>query len=371
MKKARLLTLLLSLCSLTYAQTDSTYNLKLLVGTYTSGKSEGIYVYNFSSKAGKSSKISSTNSANPSYLAISANNKFVYAVNELGGEKGNGTVTAFTLNAGKLTELNKQTTGGDHPCYVAIDNTSKWVVAGNYNGGNFAIFPLLADGKVGAFSSLTDHSGSSINKERQEKAHVHCTIFSPDNRYLLVADLGTDEVTIYPFNQLTGVVSKPYVTKVEPGSGPRHLVFHPNGKYVYLTEEMFGNVAAYKFKKGKLKKLQTISMVQPKFIGQLGAADIHISSDGRFLYSSNRGESDRITIFSINRKGSLKVQGYQSVLGFTPRNFTIDPTGNYLLVANQNSDAVVVFKRDKVTGLLTDTNERIRIPNPVCLKWLN
>lgn len=365
--------LLIFLCSTSMALSaqvaDSLNSFKLLVGTYTNAKSEGVYVYNFNSKTGHSDKVSSVFTPDPSYLAVSNAHKFVYAVNERGGERGAGMVTSFTYKNGQLTKLNEQTTKGDDPCYLSFDGSGKWLVAGNYTGGNFALFPVMEDGSVGVATSVTNHSGKSVNVERQEKAHVHCTIFSPDNKYLLVADLGTDEVFVYSFNEKTGALGKPVITKVSPGAGPRHLVFHPNGKYLYLVEELIGSVQAYKYKNGKLKPQQTISIVQHKSSGKIGAADIHISADGRFLYTSNRGDANELSVFSVNNDGNLKIVGHQSVLGLTPRNFTIDPTGNFLLVANQNSDEVIVFKRNKKTGELTDSKERIKIPNPVCLKW--
>jgi len=346
-------------------------NQQLIIGTYTSGKSEGIYVYDFNMQTGKFSPLSKVFTPEPSYLVVTPDHKFVYSVNELGADKGSGTITGFSYSNGTLTKLNTQPTGGDHPCYTSIDKTGKWLVAGNYSGGNFSVYPLNADGSIGTVLYTIQHKGSSIDKSRQEKPHVHCTVFSPDNKYLLVADLGTDQIVSYKFNEKDGSLGKINYTNITPGAGPRHIAFSPNGKYAYLVEEMFGNVDVFKYKKGKFTHQQKISMVPTTDIGKIGAADIHISADGRFLYTSNRGESDKITIFSIESNGKLKVAGYQSVMGIGPRNFVIDPSGNFLLVANQKTDEVVIFKRDKYTGLLTDTNERIKIPSPVCLKWIN
>ncbi len=357
--------------TLLFSQSDTSGTQKLIIGTYTSGKSEGVYVYNFDLNTGKAGFVSSVFSADPSYVAVSADSKFVYAVNEEGAAKGSGKVTAFSYSNGRLTTINTVASGGDDPCYITTDHTGKWLVTGNYSGGNFSVFPLNADGSVGNAATTINHAGSSLNKERQTKPHVHCTMFSPDNKYLLVADLGTDKIVSYSFNSKNGSVKNKREVSVQAGAGPRHLAFSPDGKHVYLTEEMFGNVDVYQYKKGKLKWQQTISMVPPKFMGRIGAADIHISGDGKFLYTSNRGESDMLTIFSIAGDGKLKVSGYQEAMGINPRNFVIDPSGKFLLVANQSSDEVVIFRRDKNTGLLTDTNERIKLPNPVCLKWIN
>jgi len=343
----------------------------LLVGTYTRGKSEGIYVYKFNSNTGQSALVSSAPASNPSYLAVSPNRRYVYAVNE---DKDSGAVTAFSFASGKLKKLDTKPSGGDHPCYVAVDKTGKWVFAGNYSGSNFSVFPVAADGSLKVSSTTITHSGSSINKERQEKAHVHCTVLSPDNRYLFVSDLGMDKIMAYSFNAASGkLVSAPKpFTEVSPGAGPRHITFAPSGKYAYLMEELSGTVVVFAYHNGMLRQLQSISSVPADFTGFAGSADIHVSPDGRFLYASNRGESNTIAVFSINPgSGMLTGKGFYPVLGNAPRNFNFDPSGNFLLVANQDSDEIVIFKRNKQTGLLTDSGERIKAGNPVCIKWIN
>lgn len=343
----------------------------LLVGTYTRGKSEGVYVYTFNSSTGKAALVSSAPASNPSYLAVSPNRRYVYAVNE---DKDSGAVTAFSFASGRLHKLDARPSGGDHPCYVSVDKTGKWVFAGNYTGSNFSVFPVAADGSLKASSTTITHTGSSVNKDRQEKAHVHCTVLSPDNHYLLVSDLGMDKVMTYTFNAATGKAApapKPF-TAVTPGSGPRHITFAPSGKYAYLVEELSGTVIVFSYKNGGLKQLQSISSVPPDFKGFAGSADIHVSPDGRFLYASNRGESNTIAVFAINAaNGRLTALHFYSALGKAPRNFNFDPTGRFLLVANQDSDEIVVFKRNTQTGLLTDTGERIKTGNPVCIKWIN
>ena len=199
------------------------------------------------------------------------------------------------------------------------------------------------------------------------------TIIERDNRFLMVADLGADKVFQYAVDvsnpKALNPASPPF-TSVKPGAGPRHLTFHPNGKFAYLILEMEAAVAAFDYKDGQLKEKQVISMVKPGFKGKLGAADIHVSPDGKFLYASNRGEANELAIYSIAKDGKLTVVGYQSVLGETPRNFAIDPTGNFLLVGNQNRNNVVIFKRDIKTGLLTDTHKKIEVDKPVCLKFV-
>jgi len=349
----------------------------LFIGTYTSGKSEGIYVYRFNSATGEANQVSiASGVSNPSYLAISPSRKFLYAVNENGGEQpGEVSAFAFDKKTGKLSFLNKQHSGGDSPCYVSVDKSGKWVVVGNYTGGNLSALTVNAHGLLEPSAQLIQHTGNSANKSRQEKAHVHATIFSPDYRYLIVPDLGMDKLMCYRFNpgqKKPLMVTSNTIVSVPPGDGPRHVDFHPNGKYMYLIEEMSGTVAAYKYNNGRLSLIQRISSHPKDFSGEKGSADIHVSPDGKFLYASNRGDANNIAIFSIDvATGKLSSIGYQSVLGKTPRNFIITPNGKYLLVANQESDNIVIFKRDMQKGLLTETGNQINIPNPVCLKMIS
>ena len=351
----------------------------LLIGTYTSGKSEGIYVYDFNTANAENNLISVTKTSNPSYLAISPNKKTVYSVNENADTTGSyigGSVTAFSFNAkdGKLTSMSTQQSGGTNPCYISVDQTGKWVFVGNYSSGTLSVYPVTANGNIAAASQVIAQSGTGPNTVRQEGPHVHAAVVSPDNNYLFVPNLGNDKVMIYSIDKSTGKLT-PAPQKFAatlPGSGPRHFDFAPNKKYAYLMEELSGNVIGYSYNNGKLKQIQSISSLQKNFTGTVGCADIHVSKDGKFLYCSNRGDADLITIFSINQKnGQLTVAGYQSTLGKTPRNFNFDPSGNFLLVANQNSDNIVIFKIDRNTGLLTDTGKRISVPNPVCIKWID
>ena len=349
----------------------------LLIGTYTSSGSEGIYVYRFSSLTGDAVPVSSINTSNPSFLAVSPNEKFIYAVNENADSTRfttGGSVAAFSFNKkdGTLSLINKQFSGGKHPCYVSIDKTGKWVFAGNYSSGSLAVLPVRKDGGLDSNIQVIEHEGYSVDADRQQGPHVHATVLSPDNKYLFVPDLGIDKVMIYSFNNKTGQLSpapSPYEIS-EAGAGPRHFEFHPNGKFAYLMEEMSGSVSVYAYRDGQLTLLQNISAIPPTYTGDIGSADIHVSPDGNYLYASNRGASNTIAIFAVNKNGTLKSIGHQSTLGKTPRNFNFDPPGNFLLVANQNSDEVVIFKRDKKTGLLEDTGKRIAVSKPVCLKWV-
>jgi len=355
------------------AQKNENY---LLIGTYTGGKSKGVYVYRFNSATGDFDSVSVGETSNPSYLAISRDEKFVYAVNE-GADKGNGgKVTAFGFNKtdGKLSFIDQQPSAGDDPCYVSVDKTNKWIAVANYTSGTLSVLPINKNGSIDSATTAIQQTGYSVNTERQTSPHMHCAMFSKDNKYLFASDLGTDKVMVYSFDEKTGKLTEaaaPFVM-TKAGSGPRHLTFHPNNKYAYLIEELTGTISAYSYKNGAFTLFQNASALPPDYMGSIGSADIHVSADGKFLYASNRGESNTIAIYKINQKdGSIALVGHQSTLGKTPRNFNFDPSGNFLLVANQESDDIVIFKVDKKTGLLSDSGKRINAGNPVCIKWIS
>lgn len=348
-------------------------SLKLLVGTYTSNsKSKGIYVFDFNSKTGKASLISTVAAADPSFLALSPDNRFLYAVNELGEDKGGGTISAFSFNSskGQLKLINQQPTHGNHPCYVSIDKKGKTVFAGNYSSGNFSVFRVNANGGLAPASLTVKHTGSGPVKDRQEAPHVHSTVLSPDNRWLLVADLGTDKISAYPFDAATGTLTeKALETAVPAGAGPRHMTFNKTGSRLYAVGELNGAVLVYEHRQGTLLHLQTIHSLPADKQSPANSADIHISPDGNFLYTTHR-INNTIAAFAVDVKsGRLTHIETVPTNGHIPRNFTIDPSGNFLLVAHQDSDNIVLFKRDKKTGKLTDTGGRIEAGKPVCLIW--
>jgi 6-phosphogluconolactonase len=347
----------------------------LFIGTYTGSGSKGIYVYRFDAATGTAQWVNNTDSAaNPSFLALAPDGKHLYAVNETGGDQpGHASAYAFDRATGALTFLNTQPTGGDHPCYVSVEKSGRWAMVGNYSGGNLTAFPIRSDGTLKPYAQLVQHTGTGAIKERQERAHVHAAVFSPDQRYLFSPDLGTDKLMIYRFNAASKEPLQPAkvpFAKSTPGSGPRHFRFSPNKKFAYLIEELSGTVAAYAYKNGTLTFLQRISTHPADYTGAKGSADIHLSPDGKFLYASNRGDANSIAVFSVVASGRLQLKGIQSTMGVHPRNFMIDPTGQYLLVANALSDGVVIFRRSPKTGLLRDTGQRIGVPKPVCLQML-
>jgi 6-phosphogluconolactonase len=284
-------------------------------------------------------------------------------------------VSAFSFDkqTGSLSFIDQQFSKGDDPCYVSVDKTGRWIAIANYTSGTLSILPINKDGGLDSAVTKIQHKGKGVDKERQEGPHVHCTIFSKDNKYLFATDLGLDKITIYSFDEKKGTLAEaqPAFVSTDPGKGPRHLTFHPNNKYAYLIQEMGGIVSAYQYSNGKFKLIQNISSLPTNYKGPIGSADIHVSVDGNFLYASNRDESNTIAIFKIDQQtGKLTVIGHQSTIGKTPRNFNFDPSGNFLLVGCQSSDEIVIFKVNKATGMLTDTGKRINVGKPVCVKWI-
>lgn len=364
---------------------DGVYD--LIVGTYTGGKSEGIYVYRFDTKTGDVTPLSSTKTVNPSYLVVSRDHRFVYAVNELPGDNGpasqRGGISAFGFDAksGQLTFLNKVSSEGNDPCYLSLSPDGRYLTTANYSvaadpGGSFSVFPVLPDGQVGAAVLTVHHDGGGPVKGRQDNAHVHSTVFSPDGHYLFAQDLGTDKLYSYRYTPdgsrgLLGPTETRY-TGMKAGSGPRHLVFGPDGRYAYLTSELTATVTTFRYEDGKLTPVQAVPLTQPGFKGKVGAAAIHLSPDGRFLYATNRGDANEIVIYSVDStSGQLKLVGHQPSLGESPREFAIDPTGQWLIVGNQNSGTAYVFRRDQQTGLLAPNPKRIDIDSPVDFKLVS
>ena len=366
-----MLTLLLYCCAISNAQGQDAY---LFIGTYTKSKpAKGIYVYRFNCATGALTKVSTAhNIINPSYITLAPNGKYLYACTET-KMPGAGSVSAFTFDSGtgQLAFINKQPSGGENPVYVTVNNTGKWLVNANYTGGSITAFPINPDGSLNPACQVIPFDDSSSNKERQDKSHIHTTVFSLEQDYLLAADLGADKIRIFTFNPLDQQPLQPAAVpfaRTKPGSGPRHLAFHPNGKFVYSIEELSGTVAVYAYHDGQLRPVQRIASYARQQ-EEYASADIHISPDGLFLYTSNRDGENSIAIFAINETTGLPtLAGHQYTGGRQPRNFVIDPTGRYLLVANLASNKVVVFKRDTSTGLLTDTGIKIKVPHPSCLQ---
>lgn len=373
-KKIAVLKVPLIFSSLFLFMSCSAQEYYLFIGTYSNTGSKGIYVYSFNAKNGKVKWISNTDSCtNPSFVILSQNQKYLYAVNETGGAKP-GRVSAYSFDKknGRLHFLNSTLSGGDAPCHLATSNDNKWLTVGNYSSGTTTVFPLNDDGSLKPYSQIIY---DSIYREPGDNVtpHVHETVFSPDEKFLFTPDLGLDKVMIYEFNHDSQqpLVLSSYVESPK-GSGPRHLTFHPNKKFVYLMHEMGGIVTVYHYEDGKLEQVQQLPTFAEGFKGKKDGAEVCVSPDGKFLYVSNRGDLNSITIFSINPlDGKLTLKGYQPTLGKGPRSFIIDPTGNFLLVAHQYTNDVIIFKRDKNSGLLTKTKSEIHLPIPVCLQLIS
>ncbi|HXL01349.1 MAG TPA: lactonase family protein, partial [Dysgonamonadaceae bacterium] len=333
---------------------------------------KGIYVYRFNTETGESEEVSVTEVANPSYLTLSPNEKFVYSVGE--NDEGDGAAYAFSFDkkTGRLVPINSQSTQSAGPCYITIDKKGKNVHTANYGGGSISSFQVKSDGGLSELVSLIRFKGSGPDTVRQKSPHVHCVRYSPDGKYLFATDLGTDK--IYRMEAMEAVFEgQPAISEstliafvTPPGTGPRHFDFHPGEEYVYLLGELSGEVIVYDYNDGYLKIKQTIAS---DTVGARGSADIHVSPDGRFLYTSNRLKADGIAIFSINPDdGKLKKVGYQ-LTARHPRNFAITPNGKFLLVASRDDNKIQVFAINSETGLLTDTSQDILLNKPVCLKF--
>lgn len=351
--------------------------LTLYVGTYTSGKSEGIYVYRMDRATGALTRFSSTMSVNPSFLTIDKSKRYLYAVNEIGEYAGKpgGAVSAFKIDpaTGNLRLLNEQATQGADPCYLSIDARKKTLLVANYSGGSVTVLPVRTDGTIGLAIEVKQHEGSGP-KEQQKGPHAHCVIVDRVERHALAADLGIDKVMIYRFDRATGKLSpaKQPFAALTAGAGPRHLALHPSGKYLFVIAELDSTMASFKYNElnGTLTPIETVSTLPGDFTGTSYCADVHVSPSGRFLYGSNRGHNS-IVVFEIDsRTGKLKLVEHVSTEGDWPRNFTIDPSGKFLLVANQRSDNVVTFNINQSTGRLTPTGNNEQLPSPVCLKFL-
>ena len=350
------------------------------LGTYTGPKSKGIYVSRLDrSKGALSAPELAADTKSPSFLAIHPNGKLLYAVGEVadfGGKKA-GSISAFSIDrkSGKLTALNQQTSGGDGPCHLVVDREGKYVLAANYGGGSVTAVALKDDGSLGDVTAFIQHSGSSVNQQRQKEPHGHSINVDAGNRFAVAADLGLDKLLVYKLDNKTGRLeaNDPPFTSVKAGSGPRHFAFHPKGGSAYVINELDCTVTAFEWdgKKGVLKETQTISTLPPGEDVKRGfsTAEVQVHPSGKFVYGSNRGH-DTIVAYATENGGKLRYIENEPTGGKTPRNFGIDPSGKYLLAANQSSDSVVVFSIDEKTGALTPTGNRIEAPTPVCVKFL-
>jgi 6-phosphogluconolactonase len=352
-------------------------------GTYTGAKStsKGIYVSRLDAASGTLSRPElAAEIANPSFLAVHPARDFLYAVNEISDFEGKagGSVSAFAINrqTGMLTALNRQSSVGAGPAHLSVDKAGRNVLIANYGGGSVAALPIAPDGTLNPASAFIQHTGASVNPERQKGPHAHSINLDPANRFAYVADLGLDKVLIYRFDSKNGslVANDPPFATLEAGAGPRHLAFHPQGRFIYVINELHCTITAFRADpaRGGLTTLETVSTLPQGESVQSGysTAEVQVHPSGRFLYGSNRGH-DSIAVFAIDQNsGRLTYVETQPTQGSTPRNFGIDPSGTYLLAANQRSDSVIVFRIDPQSGRLTATDTRIEVGAPVCVKFV-
>ena len=346
-------------------------------GSYSTPDKESVHLFQLNLQDGSLKKLNAVDGlSNPSFLKIHPNGKYLYTVNEVStfdGKKSGG-VTAFALdvNGGKLNKINQQPSGDTGPCHLTVDATGKYVLVAHYGGGSTSVLPIKIDGSVGAVVSQIKHTGSSVHS-RQKAPHAHAVHVGPNNKFAFAPDLGIDKVLVFSFDEKTGAIAETKFdgAKLEPGSGPRHFGFHPDGKFAYVINEIKQTVTALRYKatRGRLRTLHTLSTV-PHPVDGNSTAEVLVHPTGQFLYGSNRGHNS-IAMFRINEKnGKLTALGHEPTRGSTPRNFGIDPTGQFLLAANQQSDNVVVFRINQDTGKLKFTGNEIKLSKPVCVRMI-
>jgi 6-phosphogluconolactonase len=355
------------------------------VGTYTGGKSKGIYLFRLQAQNPEVSQDVvlvplglAAEMPSPAFLEIDARRRLVFAVNETSEFNGQrtGGVSAFSVDpaTGKLKLLNQQSSMGAGPCHLVLDRTGRHIFVANYGSGSVAVLPVASDGRLGKASDVVQHEGKSVNPQRQEGPHAHCVTLDPANRFLFVCDLGLDKVMIYQFDAQNGKLTpnEPAFAAVAPGAGPRHMVFRPDGRFAYVINELNSTVTTYAYdaNAGTLSELQTVSSLPEKFDGPNTCAEIGIHPSGKYVYASNRGH-DSVVLFAVDReKGTLTYVEAQSTGGKTPRHFGIHPSGAHLAIANQNSDTLLLCRIEEATGRLKPSGAFAEVPTPSCIQFL-
>lgn len=365
-------------CATQSDMSDSSPAHSFYLGTYSTklghvdGRAKGISYWSLDSETGAIAKKGGPwPIVNASHLCTSPDGKYLYAISETSEYQGkeDGYVTSFAIDSktGALRELGTISSEGVGPAYVSLDQSGRYLLLANYVAGNIAVYPRLKGGLLGEPSANIQHTGTSLDPERQEAPHPHSIAASPNNDFVLAADLGLDKIKVYGFDDQSGELEPlPTLDATTPGgSGPRHLVFHPTGDYVYLTLEMTSQVAAYHFEDGKLTLVNIYSTLPPGVRTSSSNAEVRITQNGRFLYVSNRGH-DSIAAFQINQAtGELTFLHTISTEGRTPRNFGIAPNDRLIVVGNQDSHTMLSFRINEETGKLTRTGKKAATPSPV------
>jgi 6-phosphogluconolactonase len=360
--------------SLIAMQTLAAQPADVYFGTYNKeGFPKGIYHAVFDLKTGSlSSPQIAGEASNPTFLEIHPNSKFLYSVTE----RDPGAVSAFAIDpeTKKLRFVNSSKSCGKGPCHLSLSNDGRLLLVANYGSGGVASIPINNDGSLSEPASFIQHTGSSINPQRQKEPHAHSINFSPDNRFAYVADLGIDRIMVYKIDSDSGKLlpNDPPEIKIKPGAGPRHFTFSPNGKFAYLINELDETIIAFAYdpENGNLSEFQTISTLPEDFKGASYCAEVRVHPNGKFLYGSNRGHDSIVTYKIDADKGTLTLLGFQNSGIKNPRNFNIDPTGRFCIVANQDADTVQVFRINQETGLLEPTDQVIKIGKPVCVRFV-
>ncbi|MCQ2236340.1 MAG: lactonase family protein [Bacteroidales bacterium] len=347
-------------------------SLWMLIGSYSSTSDEGIKLYKFDQETAEFEMVSGLSGiSNPSFLCVSANKQFIYAVGEDEGLTSTANSIALDLQRGEMRLIDTQLTNGGAPCNITISPDGHLLLTANYFGGNISMFKVSDDGHLSTAQTI-QFSGSSVDPERQTKPYLHSVVFTPDfGKYLLANDLGTDVIHQYTRdvdeegNMIIDLNNRKDIY-VKAGAGPRHLCFSPSQEYFYLVSELSGEVFTFSYNDGEIRQLQCIKADE---YDAGGSADIHISPDGRYVYASHRLKGDGVSIMKVREDCTLEKIGYQAT-GIHPRNFAITPNGKYLLVACRDTDEVEIYMRDLETGMLTDTGKRLKMPKPVCVKFI-
>lgn len=361
---------------------------QLLIGSYTQGSSQGIYRLSFDSQTGllDAKPLQVIKSANPSWLTLSADQRRLFAVNENGPGQRDvvGRVSSFAVDpkSRQLSPINQVQSLGNEPTHSSLSADGRYLFVSNYSvaedpGGSLAVLPVDASGRLSPPVQLSSHPASRVNPERQQSAHVHSTVSSPDGQYVFSNDLGADRVFVYRYEPKAHpehplIAATPASVQLPPGSGPRHLLFGADGKHAYLSLEMSAQVAVFDYQAGQLIQRQQVDLAAGQPAANKAAAALHASRDGKFLYVSNRGAANELLVFAIDPlSGELKELQRRSVEGDHPREFSLDPSEKFVLVANQKSNQIVVIERDRQTGLLGKTVQKLPFDAPSDIKFFS
>jgi 6-phosphogluconolactonase (cycloisomerase 2 family) len=368
-------------------QVASADDYQLLVGSYTAGQSQGIYRLNFDAATGQidAKPLQVVESENPSWLTVSKDQRHLYVVNENGPGQADpvGRVSSYAIDSKThaLSLINQVQSLGNEPTHSSLSVEGSHLFVSNYSvaadpGGTLAVIPVGGHGKLKHVVQMSSHPSSQVNPERQMSAHVHSTVSSPDGKFVFSNDLGADKIFVYRFDpkaspDLPLTAATPASVQLPPGSGPRHLLFSADGKHAWLTMEMSAQVAVFDYQDGKLEQTQMVDLAAGQPASDKAAAALHASADGKFLYVSNRGTANQMLVFAIDpATGHLKELQRRAVEGDHPREFSLDPSGKFLLIANQKSNQIVVVERDAKTGLLGKTVQKLPMDAPSDLKFL-